>query len=255
MTGLARPGPPAIDTFIDALWLEDGLSKQHAGRLPARPDAVCRWLAAGTTLALAQTASRPERLLCRPPCGQGHLGQPAADGVQALLPLGAARAAGHADPTLQAAVGRQPLRVPKTLSEAQVEALLAAPDVDTPLGLRDRTMLELMYASGLRVSELVTLKTFNVGMNEGVLRVLGKGSKERLVPFGEEPATGWCATWRGARPPSWGRARPTTVRHRAGARHDARDVLDDRQEARAQPPASPRRCRRTRCATPLPPTC
>jgi integrase/recombinase XerD len=75
--------------------------------------------------------------------------------------------------------------VPKTLSEAQVEALLNAPDTDTPLGLRDRTMLELMYASGLRVSELVSLKTLHIGLNEGVLRVLGKGSKERLVPFGE----------------------------------------------------------------------
>jgi len=79
---------------------------------------------------------------------------------------------------------RQALRVPKTLSEAQVESLLEAPDVATPLGLRDRTMLEVLYASGLRVSELVTLKLHNVGMNEGVLRVLGKGSKERLVPFG-----------------------------------------------------------------------
>jgi site-specific recombinase XerD len=78
--------------------------------------------------------------------------------------------------------------------------LLAAPDVDTPLGLRDRTMLELMYASGLRVSELVTLKTFHVSLQEGVLRVLGKGNKERLVPFGEEAQPGWCATWQQARP-------------------------------------------------------
>ena len=90
-----------------------------------------------------------------------------------------------ADPTLKLQSARQPLRVPKTLSEPQVETLLAAPDVDTPLGLRDRTMLELMYASGLRVSELVGLKIFDLGMNEGVLRVLGKGSKERLVPFGQ----------------------------------------------------------------------
>ena len=89
------------------------------------------------------------------------------------------------DPTLRLQAARQPLRVPKTLSQAQVEALLAAPDVGTPLGLRDRAMLELMYASGLRVSELVALKTWHLGMNEGVLRVLGKGSKERLVPFGE----------------------------------------------------------------------
>jgi integrase/recombinase XerD len=84
--------------------------------------------------------------------------------------------------------------VPKTLSEAQVEALLAAPDVDTPLGLRDRAMLELMYASGLRVSELVTLKTWHVALSEGVLRATGKGDKERLVPFGEE-AGSWLQRW------------------------------------------------------------
>ncbi|MGH8822254.1 MAG: site-specific tyrosine recombinase XerD, partial [Rhodoferax sp.] len=90
-----------------------------------------------------------------------------------------------ADPTLKLQAAKQALRVPKTLTEAQVETLLAAPDADTALGLRERTMLELMYASGLRVSELVTLKTFNVSMSDGVLRVLGKGSKDRLVPFGE----------------------------------------------------------------------
>jgi integrase/recombinase XerD len=95
-----------------------------------------------------------------------------------------------ADPTLRLQAARQPLRVPKTLSEAQVEALLAAPDTTTPLGLRDRAMLELMYASGLRVSELVSLKTVHLSLDDGVLRVLGKGSRERLVPFGEE-ARAW----------------------------------------------------------------
>jgi integrase/recombinase XerD len=111
-----------------------------------------------------------------------------------------------ADPTLRLLTARQPLRVPKSLSEAQVEALLAAPDVDTALGLRDRTMLELMYASGLRVSELVTLKTVHLGLNEGVLRVLGKGSKERLVPFGEE-AHAWLRRWLAeGRPQVLGRA-------------------------------------------------
>jgi integrase/recombinase XerD len=90
------------------------------------------------------------------------------------------------DPTLKLLTARQPLRVPKTLSEAQVEALLGAPTVETPLGLRDRTMLELMYASGLRVSELVTLKSVHLSLSEGALRVTGKGAKERLVPFGEE---------------------------------------------------------------------
>ena len=92
----------------------------------------------------------------------------------------------NADPTLRLVPARRSLRVPKTLTEKQVEDLLAAPDLGTPLGLRDRAMLELMYASGLRVSELVGLKVFDLGMNDGVLRVMGKGSKERLVPFGAE---------------------------------------------------------------------
>jgi integrase/recombinase XerD len=86
------------------------------------------------------------------------------------------------DPCINLRAAKQAPRFPKTLSEAQVEALLNAPDVDTPLGLRDRTMLELMYASGLRVSEIVDLKTIEVGLNEGVVRIVsGKGGKERLV--------------------------------------------------------------------------
>jgi integrase/recombinase XerD len=92
----------------------------------------------------------------------------------------------QSDPTLRMLAAKQALRVPKTLGEAQVDALLRAPDAATDLGLRDRAMLELMYASGLRVSELVSLKTLHVSLNEGVLRIMGKGSKERLVPFGEE---------------------------------------------------------------------
>jgi integrase/recombinase XerD len=75
--------------------------------------------------------------------------------------------------------------MPKSLTEPQVESLLNAPDTNQALGLRDRTMLELMYASGLRVSELVGLKVLNVSLSDNVLRVFGKGSKERLVPFGE----------------------------------------------------------------------
>jgi integrase/recombinase XerD len=91
----------------------------------------------------------------------------------------------NADPTLKLQAAKQAPRMPKTLTESQVEALLAAPDVSLAQGVRDRTMLELMYASGLRVSELVTLKVFNVSLNDNVLRVFGKGNKERLVPFGE----------------------------------------------------------------------
>ena len=98
------------------------------------------------------------------------------------------------DPTLKMQPARQALRVPKTLTEAEVEALLAAPDTDTLLGLRDRTMLELMYASGLRVSELVSLRLLNISLQEHVVRVFGKGNKERLVPFGEEAAQ-WLARY------------------------------------------------------------
>ncbi len=91
-----------------------------------------------------------------------------------------------ADPTLKLDPPKRAPRFPKTLSESDVEALLAAPDTATPLGLRDRAMLETLYATGLRVSELVGLKTFEIDLNAGVVRVMGKGSKERLVPLGEE---------------------------------------------------------------------
>jgi integrase/recombinase XerD len=90
------------------------------------------------------------------------------------------------DPTLRVRAPKLPRRLPKTLSEAQVEALLAAPATDTTLGLRDRAMLETLYATGLRVSELVGLKLAQVSFDMGVVRVLGKGRKERLVPLGEE---------------------------------------------------------------------
>jgi len=96
----------------------------------------------------------------------------------------------QADPTLKLDPPKRTPRFPKTLSEADVEALLAAPDRATPLGMRDRAMFEVLYASGLRVSELVGLKLFEVNLDAGVLRVLGKGSKERLVPLGEE-AVDW----------------------------------------------------------------
>ena len=109
------------------------------------------------------------------------------------------------------------LRVPKTLSEAQVEALLAAPDVDTPLGLRDRTMLELMYASGLRVSELVALKSVHLGLDEGALRVTGKGAQGAPGAVRRGGACAGCgATWpRRARRILEGQRQRRAVRHRA----------------------------------------
>ena len=105
-----------------------------------------------------------------------------------------------ADPTLKLLAAKPEARAIKSLTEAQVEALLAAPDVATPLGLRDRTMLELMYASGLRVSELVTLQSVHLSLSDGALRVTGKGTKERLVPFGEEAHAWLCKYQAEARP-------------------------------------------------------
>jgi integrase/recombinase XerD len=100
----------------------------------------------------------------------------------------------QADPTLKLDPPKRAPRFPKTLSEDDVEALLAAPDTQSELGLRDRAMLETLYATGLRVSELVALKTFEVNLDAGVVRVMGKGSKERLVPLGEE-AVDWISKY------------------------------------------------------------
>ncbi len=176
----------SIDAFIDAIWLEEGLSKNTLSAYRRDLTLYGRWLA-GQGKAIDATAESDLNAYFA-----ARHSQTRATSANRRLTVFKRyfrwalreRVIG-ADPTLKLQSAKQPLRVPKTLSEAQVEALLAAPDVDTPLGLRDRAMLELMYASGLRVSELVGLKTFNLGLNEGVLRVLGKGSKERLVPFGQ----------------------------------------------------------------------
>ena len=179
-------GDASIDAFIDALWLEEGLSKNTLAAYRRDLSLFAAWLSGqGRMLASTSEADLNGYFAAR------HEGSKATSANRRLTVFkryfrwALRERLITADPTLRLQSAKQPLRVPKTLTEAQVEALLDAPDVDTPLGLRDRTMLELIYASGLRVSELVTLKTFNVSMSEGVLRVLGKGSKERLVPFGQ----------------------------------------------------------------------
>ncbi len=187
-----RPGQAIADEFCDALWLEDGLSKNTLEAYKRDLLLFADWLHAqqGKTLYDVTDADLNAYFAFR------HATSKASSSNRRLAVL--KRFYQHAlrnhrisiDPCLKLRSAKQPPRFPKTLSEANVESLLSAPDVNTALGLRDRTMLELMYASGLRVSELVLLKTIEVGMNEGVLRVTGKGSKTRLVPFGEE-ARGW----------------------------------------------------------------
>ena len=186
----------AIDRFIDALWIEDGLSTNTLAAYRRDLTLYAQWLAASHERALDDSTENDLQAhgVAR------HVGSKATSANRRLTVFKryfrwALRE--HliaADPTLRLLTARQPMRVPKALSEAQVEALLAAPDTDTPLGLRDRAMLELMYASGLRVSELVTLKSVHVDLSDGALHVTGKGSKERLVPFGEE-ARGWLARY------------------------------------------------------------
>jgi integrase/recombinase XerD len=185
---LASPADLAeIDNFCDALWLEDGLAKATLDSYRSDLGRLSLWL--------ANNAQEP-LLELRETTLTGfiaHLSKQTRASSQARYlstlrrfyrwQLGRGRIV--ADPTLKLANPSRPSRLPKVMSEKQVEALLAAPDLDTPLGQRDRAMLETLYATGLRVSELVGLRLHEVSLADGVLRALGKGSKERLVPLGQ----------------------------------------------------------------------
>jgi len=177
----------AIDRFVDAVWLEDGLSANTLAAYRRDLAALAQWLKAtsGTHLDAVQEMHLQAYFAAR------HAQSKATSANRRLTVLkryyrwALRERLVVVDPTLRMLAAKQAMRVPKTLTEDQVNALLNAPDANTALGVRDKAMLELMYASGLRVSELVKLKTLHVSLNEGVLRIIGKGSKERLVPFGD----------------------------------------------------------------------
>jgi len=180
---------PHLDRFVDALWLEDGLSTNTLSAYRRDLQGLAEWMgphAQGRTLIAATELDLQGYAAAR------HAGsQPSSAGRRLSVFRRFYRWAVReglclADPTLRMDAPRQRMRLPGTLSESQVEALLAAPDIYESLGLRDRAMLELLYASGLRVSELVELKSVHVSLHDGVLRIMGKGAKERLVPFGAE---------------------------------------------------------------------
>ncbi len=177
-----------IDRFIDTLWIEDGLAPLTLAAYRRDLGLYAAWLhgQAGKPPLHSSEADLLAFMADRHASTRATTANRRLTVFKRFFRWALREHLVATDPTLKLLAARQPLRVPKTLSEAQVEALLAAPDVGTPLGLRDRTMLELMYASGLRVSELVQLKTVHAGLNEGVLHVLGKGARERLVPFGAE---------------------------------------------------------------------
>lgn len=205
----------AMDDFIEALFLEDGLS---ANTLQAyRRDLMA------CALFLAQSPSACALLQAQELDLQAFLHERHVQGIKAVSSnrglsvlrrffhwaLREGRV--HADPTVRLLAAKCPLRIPHTLTQEQVEALLQAPDVQTALGLRDRAMLELMYASGLRVSELVGLQMHQLDVQTGVLRTQGKGRKERLVPFGEE-AQAWLLRFlHDARPQILGRQSSSDV--------------------------------------------
>jgi integrase/recombinase XerD len=192
MTDALSSNQASIDEFCDTLWLEDGLAKNSLDAYRRDMSLFAGWLHAerGKLLHAAQADDINAYFAAKHASTKATSANRRLAVLKRFYQLALRQNRIDADPCLKMKSAKQPTRTPKTLSEAQVEALLAAPDVNVPLGLRDRTMLELMYASGLRVSELVLLKSIELGMNEGVLRITGKGSKTRLVPFGEE-ARAW----------------------------------------------------------------
>ena len=189
----SRPALPSasralIQRFIDALWVEDGLATLTLDAYKRDLTLFAHWLAetAGRNLETTREADLRGYIAHRHAGTQATTANRRLTVFKRFFRWALREHVVHEDATLRLGSARQPLRVPKMLSEVQVDALLSAPDVASSLGLRDRAMLELMYASGLRVSELVGLASVRVGLGEGVVRVMGKGNQERLVPFGDQ---------------------------------------------------------------------
>jgi integrase/recombinase XerD len=185
-----------LDEFCDAVWLEDGLAKNTLTSYRRDLTLYASWLAADRQHSLLQAVEADiSSYLVYLLQQRRARATSTARGLSSLKRFYryATREQRMAeDPTLRIDTPKRAPRFPKSLSEGDVEALLAAPDVESVLGLRDRAMLEVLYATGLRVSELVGLKLTEVSLDMGVVRVFGKGNKERLVPLGEEAAS-WLA--------------------------------------------------------------
>jgi integrase/recombinase XerD len=178
-----------IDAFCDQVWLQDGLAATTLTSYRRDLTLWSAWLERNARKALlAAERGDVEAFLAAQFRGQAKatsIGRRLSS-LRRFYRMQTMLGTMKTDPTLRVRAPKLPRRLPKSLSEAQVEALLDAPAVETTLGLRDRAMLETLYATGLRVSELVGLKLAQVSFDMGVVRVLGKGSKERIVPLGEE---------------------------------------------------------------------
>ena len=179
---------PAIGRFLDAVWMERGLSPNTLAAYRADLTALARWLEQ-RHVAVSRT-SRNDLLgfiAWRVDCGaRPRSTARQLSSFRRFFRYLVRESSITDDPTAQIAMPKIGRSLPKSLTEGEVEALLAAPAVSDPLGHRDRTMLEVLYATGLRVSELVNLKHSQVNLNQGVIRIVGKGNRERLIPLGDE---------------------------------------------------------------------
>ena len=187
----AAVGNEVVDAFCDALWLEDGLSRNTLASYRADLAQLEAFLKK-TPLDKASEADLFAFLASR--AGRPSSAARRVSTLKRFYQYCLRERRIHRDPTLKLEPPKRAPRFPKTLSEADVEALLAAPDANDMRGLRDRAMLETLYATGLRVSELVALKVVQANLSAGVVRVMGKGAKERLVPLGEE-AVEWISRY------------------------------------------------------------
>jgi integrase/recombinase XerD len=174
-----------LDQFCDALWLEDGLARNTIASYRTDLAQLAKFL---KDKSLLQAGEAELFAFLAAAKGRASSAARRVSTLKRFYQYCVRERRMDADPTLKLDPPKRAPRFPRSLAEADVEALLAAPAVDTALGLRDRAMLETLYATGVRVSELVKLKTFEVNLDANVIRVMGKGSKERLVPLGEEAA-------------------------------------------------------------------
>ncbi len=181
-----------IDAFCDQVWLQDGLAPTSLASYRRDLAAWAKWLEQEGRALLSAQRGDVEGFLASQFTAKAKATSIARrlSSLRRFYALQLQQGTLSADPTARVRSPKLPRRLPKNVSEKEVEALLAAPDVDSTLGLRDRAMLETLYATGLRVSELTGLKIAQVSLDMGVVRVLGKGQKERLVPLGEE-AIAW----------------------------------------------------------------
>jgi integrase/recombinase XerD len=179
-----RQDDPQIDRFIDAVWLEDGLAENSLAAYRRDLRDLAAWLKP-RKLADADEQALTRYLADRHPVTRASTANRRLASLRRFYRWAMREGSIRSDPTLRLAGARRPARFPNTISEAQVEALLAAPEGGSPLALRDRAMLETLYATGLRVSELTGQRIVELSLTDGLVRVVGKGSKERVVPIGE----------------------------------------------------------------------